>query len=162
MVSRISQWLYELLGWNYSLKGIYHAKLSQSNPAQGGAAALQQFTVQTFLGSSRISSQNISISLLRDFHWLPSVIIQLPAQLLLRLRQPVHVQGYFFDECRHSRNARKQLDTEKKMILGHFLGQACMSKFLLDCPVRLLSPRKILDIFKHFHTSNKLLYMVTQ
>ena len=48
------------------------------------------------------------------------------------------------------------------MILGHFLGQACMSQFFLDCPVRLLSPRKILDIFKHFHTSNKLLYMVTQ
>ena len=60
------------------------------------------------------------------------------------------------------KNARKQLDTEKKMILGHFLGQACMSQFFLDCPVRLLSPRKILDIFKHFHTSNKLLYMVTQ
>ena len=86
----MSFWV-EIIPW----KGIYHAKLSQSNPAQGGAAALQQFTVQTFLGSSRISSQNISISLLRDFHWLPSVVIQLPAQLLLRLCQPVHVQGYF-------------------------------------------------------------------
>ena len=67
----------------------------------------------------------------------------------------------FFEECRHSRNARKQLDTEKDDFRA-LLGAGMHVTIFLDRPVRLLSPRKILDIFTHFHTSNKLLYMVTQ
>ena len=141
----MSFWV-EIIPW----KGIYHAKLSQSNPAQGGAAALQQFTVQTFLGSSRISSQNIFISLLRDFHWLPSVVIQLPAQLLLRLRQPVHVQGYFLRSVDTLKYARKQLDTEKKMILGHFLGAGMHVTIFFRLPCASFVTKKNIGHFQTF------------
>ena len=48
--------------------------------------------------------------------------------------------GIIFGDSRHSRNARKRLETERIWIFGHFLGGPSQSNFFGDSPMGPLSP----------------------
>ena len=57
--------------------------------------------------------------------------------------------GIIFLVSRHSRNARKRLETDKMLILWHFLEGPSGPNFFGDSPMGLLSPLKKLHVRVH-------------
>ena len=55
----------------------------------------------------------------------------------------------FFLVSRHSRNARKRLETDKMLILWHFWGGTSGTNFCGDSPMDLFSPPKKLHVRVH-------------